>query len=178
MKRLATAGLLVISANMGMAHTKIYQWQDANGATVFSDQPRAGAREIVVKPPATTSFSSAASPPDSASGSKPPTVDYRLTIVVPGEQATLRNNEGVVTVIATTEPTPGRSLQYRLSLDGKQVGQPSPAAHFQLENLARGEHRVQIQLTDDSGKIIAYSQSVTFFLHRASVLNRPKTGGL
>ena len=41
---------------------------------------------------------------------------------------------------------------------------------FQLENVNRGAHTIQVNFLDNSGKTLALSKQQTFYLHKASAL--------
>ncbi|CAM5218367.1 hypothetical protein [Alishewanella longhuensis] len=41
---------------------------------------------------------------------------------------------------------------------------------FVLRDIDRGEHNIQLELLDQSGKLIATSPLTTFYLHRASLI--------
>jgi hypothetical protein len=64
-----------------------------------------------------------------------------------------------------------RGLRVRLLLDGKSQGEPQNNAVFILRDVHRGEHKLQMELFDQSGKLIATSPVTTFYLHRTSVIS-------
>ncbi len=102
-----------------------------------------------------------------AQGAKP-----RISIVSPSEKQTVHANSGRVPVAVNIDDS--GSLRYdivlRVVLDGKDFGPLRHARSFDLENVVRGEHRLQVQLIDESGNAVASSEPITFYLWQASRL--------
>ena len=40
---------------------------------------------------------------------------------------------------------------------------------FALRNIDRGEHQIKLELLNEKGKVIASSEAVTFYMHRARI---------
>ncbi len=156
------------------AFATIYKWVDKNGKVHYTDQPRRGAE--VVKPKSNTENSITfitpkVTVPKSLDAAP---IEHSVKIISPSDQQTIRDNNGNFTVTASTS-TPDRHLRYILLLDGTPVGQPQKAAAFSLQNVDRGEHKLQMVLVKSNNKPVAISPLVTVYVHRASVLLKPKT---
>lgn len=93
-----------------------------------------------------------------------------VSIVSPRNEETIHDNTGRVAV--TVAIRNGDSLAaggaIRVLLDGKPFGPDARASSFALEGLERGEHRLQVQLTNAAGTVIATSEVVTFYMWQAS----------
>ncbi|WP_448213488.1 DUF4124 domain-containing protein [Colwellia sp. MEBiC06753] len=146
---------------------KVYVWRDENGVLVFSDSPRADAEEVKVKegnnilPSVDTSILDI----------KPQVIEdnYDVVITQPEPNATIRDNSGSVFVSGGIRPIFKQGHHVQLYLDGEPYKEPQNHSMFALRNIDRGEHQIKIELLDEKGKVIASSEPVTFYMHRASV---------
>jgi hypothetical protein len=85
----------------------------------------------------------------------------------PTAEQTLRENSGAVSISA--DVLPKKSGKFQLIFDNQVVNTQSNG-QFQLENVNRGAHTIQVNFLDNSGKILALSKSQTFYLQKASAL--------
>lgn len=83
--------------------------------------------------------------------------------------ATIRDNTGSVYVAGRIKPIFKRGLKIQLYLDDKPYEEPQPHSMFVLRNIDRGEHIIKMKLLNEQGKVIALSNPITFYMHRASV---------
>lgn len=161
------------------APAAVYKWVDEEGNVVYSDKPHAGAKKLDLPPPTVYSPPSTASEAKVApKKEKEDSVGYRVLIVSPRQDETIRDNTGAVTVQMVLEPSLNAEAGHQLALllDGiKQPGN-SISSLLQLQNVGRGSHTVQIQVEDAEGKPLASSNVVTFHMKQASRLLRPKSG--
>ncbi|QOL26020.1 DUF4124 domain-containing protein [Thalassotalea sp. LPB0316] len=171
--RLATYGLLLASTLLiGDAYAqsksaKIYVWTDESGTLVFSDSPRPGAEEVKVSENANVLPSVDTKILDI----KPQalTDEFSIDVTQPENHATVRDNTGSVHVIGRIKPVFKQGYKIQLLLDEKPYEKPQSHSMFVLRNVDRGEHQIQLQLLNQKGKVIALSQPVTFYMHRASI---------
>ncbi|WP_373387075.1 DUF4124 domain-containing protein [Pseudomonas alcaligenes] len=165
--RLLTACLLCALALPAAA--QIYKYTDANGNTVFTNQPPEGqAAETVELPPTNTVQAQpveSAAPTAAPAASAQPYGVLALTDL-PSEEA-LRANNGTFSVGVQIDPRlqPGHSL--RLLLDGQPYGQPSNVPRLQLVNVDRGEHSLAVEVLS-GGQSLQRSASVTFTVQRVN----------
>lgn len=166
---LLTISLLICSSVF--ATGKVFVYRDADGTLVFSDTPKSADTEEVkinvgptVVPSEDTSILS-----QSAPSSQPEAITYQIQLNQPSPEATIRDNTGSVYVSGGITPNFPPGFKVRLLLDGKPYQQPISRATYIMRNIDRGEHTVQMQLLDRSGKVIASSQTTKFYLHRNSV---------
>ncbi|MGF1683017.1 DUF4124 domain-containing protein [Photobacterium minamisatsumaniensis] len=174
MKCLYLLSLVTVwTASFTVQAEPIYTWEDEDGKIHFSDQPQTGATELILKVPKVQT-----PPPQMPL----PTLDQETTtdspepalpaatikLLTPTHQQTLRNNEGKISVRAHASRKLNQGHTIQLLLDGKPYGKPQTQQQWQLSNLDRGSHTLQSQLLK-YGKVIASSETVTVFLHRATV---------
>lgn len=99
-----------------------------------------------------------------------PTASIQLT--TPSDQQTLRDNQGNLTIMASTNRKLSHGHNVRLRLDGDIYGRPQAQLVWPLTNIERGSHTLQVELLKH-GKVIASSEEITVFLHRARIKQRP-----
>lgn len=160
--------LLLIFASVLPAQT-IYKIVTKDGKVIYSDKPHGDATPLELR-----KLNSVSLPPTKSVARTPtvtkPTVNYKLTFKQPQDQATVRNNTGTIKVVAAISPS--ANGMFHLLVDGKKAAsntQPS----FTLQNIDRGAHQLQINYLSGSGKVLASSDSIEVFMHRASVFIRP-----
>lgn len=146
---------------------KVYVWRNEQGVLVFSDSPRPGAEEVEVK----TNTTVISSVDTSILDIKPQEIKetYQVSITQPKDSETIRDNTGSAYVSGRIKPVFKQGHKIQLYLDGKPYEKPQTQAMFVLRNVDRGEHQVKMELINDKGKVIASSDEVTFYMHRASV---------
>lgn len=108
-------------------------------------------------------------PAASAVAGEPTRDDAR--IVTPADNATIPKGSGNFTVRAAWNPRLASSETLQLVLDGEPVGAPRHTASWQLSNVYRGEHRLQVVRLDESGAQLDASAASTVYLLQPS-LNR------
>ncbi|WP_028238273.1 DUF4124 domain-containing protein [Stutzerimonas azotifigens] len=160
------------------ALAQIYQYNDENGNPVFTNQPPEGIDVKEVELPPANSVNLAPVDIETA----PPMVDasqagqpYQVLAIggIPDEEA-LRANGGSFTVQAVIEPRLQPTHRVRFILDGTPI-MTSTATSVQLNDVARGEHRLQVQIL--SGQQVVQSSPVETFtvqrVHTSSPALRP-----
>ncbi|WP_240650312.1 DUF4124 domain-containing protein [Pseudoalteromonas rubra] len=170
MLRLYWVILCLVYSGSAVSDQKVYRWKDKNGNWVYSDVPKKGSEKVklstnmLTMPATDTSILT----PNSTT----PAVTYKAKITAPSDQQTLRENSGSVYVNGLVTPRFANGFQVQLFLNGKPAGPKQTSASFALRDLPRGEHKLQMKVFDDKGMLVAQSAVTTFFLHRASLLNR------
>ena len=153
---------------------KIYVWRNADGVLVFSDSPKPNVKTDTVDVDTTPNIieSVDASILKGTPQQEQEQEKIAVEITKPLDQETIRDNSGSVYINGAIKPSFRRGMSVVLKFNGEKVAGPQKSAVFILRDVDRGEHRVQLEVWNDSGKVIAVSKSVTFYLHRTSV-NRP-----
>ncbi|WP_305843687.1 DUF4124 domain-containing protein [Photobacterium leiognathi] len=172
--------LIWTAASSAQAST-IYSWTDENGVVHFTDQPQTP--DATAYPLSVTEVSGnieqtadtiAAQTNDVAVVEEPAKTITTVSLVSPMHEQTIRNNEGIINIHAVTNSKLNNHTQAQLVLDGVVKGDPQTELTWTLDNVDRGSHQLQIQLVK-GGKVIASSDSITVYLHRATVkANKPK----
>jgi len=155
--------------------TTIYTWVDSDGVVHFSDQhtEQATVYQFDSLPSAASAASLTASelPPSEPTKTPDATPPPSIRLLSPVHEQTLRDNEGIIAISATANREMDQGHNVQLLLDGKAYGRPQSSLSWRLINIDRGSHQLQIQLLK-YGKVIALSESITVYLHRASVIQR------
>lgn len=145
---------------------KIYKVVNEDGTITFSDRPLPGAEEIVITVPTSNMESSVPNPSSPIATNKKDKTEYQIDIMSPEKDATIRSNTGEVNIVASI--TPSHPGLYQLSLNGQTV--ESPTGKFYIKELPRGAYTYNVNFLDNSGKIIASSETRNLYLHQASAL--------
>lgn len=170
-------GLLSITVLMtlsGFGFTDIYKWVDDKGVTHFSDSPHQGASKVTlpkmkVVPQEENVETPNAKPMLSASDNETKNEASSYTaieITTPPNEATIRNNEGSVSVEVSLSPKLNPKDKVQLYLDGKKVGNAQSNLQFSLNNVYRGEHQIMAEVIDGNGQSKIKSSNTTFFMFR------------
>jgi hypothetical protein len=155
------------------ASADIYRWTDEQGNTVFGDTPPEGVeaqpvrlREPTVTPamPEAREILERRPAPDTGEPARP---YERLRIASPGDDEPVRANDGNFSVRVDIRPDllTDRGHELRLLMDGDTV-QTGQRPVFDLVNVDRGTHRLQVQVLNRSGEVIQESDPVVFHLLR------------
>jgi hypothetical protein len=160
--------IVVISFPTSATSTKVYVWRNADGVLVYSDSPKPGAEEVEVK----ESNKMSSSIDTSILDINPKAIEekYQVEVTQPANNATIRDNTGSVYVSGRIKPIFKQGLKIQLLLDNQPYEKPQSHSMFVLRNIERGEHQLKMDLINDKGKVIASSESITFYMHRASVI--------
>ena len=168
---LAALALTTVSlVNTSLVHAQtIYKIVNKDGTVTYSDQPSAGATEVVLDDTTNVIVSPIATKQKTKQVIKPQQVQHKLIISSPQPEETIRNNQGTVAIRASIEPN--KNGRYVLKLRDQTI--ESLTGTFALKGLERGTYPYQINFLDNTGKVIASSSTQRFYLHKASALIKP-----
>ena len=103
--------------------------------------------------------------------------DLAVRIVAPAPETTIHDNDGNLAVEVAITPLPDTTAvdQLTLLMDGTAVAK-GRALSFELNNIDRGSHTLEVRVYAANGKLLATSPPVVFHMWRASLLfkNRPQ----
>ena len=165
-------GLLAASAALSQA----YRWVDEDSIVHYSDRPEPGAERIVLpeyraarqertyQRPATTNRSSQTKQASS------PAVPFRyesVEIMSPGAEETLWNIESVLSVSVTVTPALKAGHQVRAYFNGNS--EIVSGTSFQIEEVYRGVHNLQVEIIDENGKLMIRSRANRFYVQQNTV---------
>jgi hypothetical protein len=157
----------------------IYRLVDEAGSVSFSDQPHPQATLIEVNSlptytPVSSRFdvSEANTIEDQVTNNVP---NYQVEILSPENEQVFWDNSGTVTVHIKLEPEldNSRGDLIKVMLDGKQIGEPQTTPVVSLTNMDRGLHSLNVTVVSAEQTVLASSETITFQLHRRSVINQP-----
>lgn len=151
------------------ASAQIYKYIDANGNTVFTNQPPEGVNAESIELPQTNTVEMQAprTPPPQASP-EAQAAPYRILQLtgLPDEQA-MRANNGTFSVGVRLEPALAAGHRLRLLLDGQPYGAASSATRLQLTNVDRGEHSLAVEVLSGE-RSLQQSETLTFTVQRVN----------
>jgi len=161
--------LLVLLLAAG-AFADAYTWTDEAGVVHYSDRPHPGATKIelgessAARPAPTTSTPAR----QEAEREPPPQPGYTsIEIVTPSAEETLWNIETILNVDLDLTPALKPGHQIRVYFDG--MPQLVSSASFQVEEVYRGVHNLQVEVIDATGKLLIRSNPNRFYVQQNSV---------
>jgi hypothetical protein len=166
------AALAIAGAALGQA----YKWVDEDGVVHYSDRPHAGAEEIQLPsnnsrtrttytpPPRTpvTSTTQADEPEEEEAFSY-----ETVTIASPAAEETLWNIEGILNVTVNLSPGLAQGHRVRVYFDG--TPQLVSGLNFQIPEVYRGAHNVQVEILDQTGKLMIRSLPNRFYVQQNTI---------
>lgn len=173
--RLILTALLLAAALPASA--QIYKYTDANGKTVFTNQPPTNVDAKPVElPPTNTVGPQAPIVPVDGGGQSQATGAYAILALsnLPDDES-LRQNNGTFMVNVVVQPALAPDHQLQLLLDGQPYGAPTSSTSIGVQNIDRGDHTLAVQVLQGS-RVIQASSPVSFTLQRIST-NSPARKG-
>ena len=165
--------LLIIFMALPAFARDVYKWTNEEGVVIYSDIPQEGAERIRVDTGGRSADSRTGEKGEDQSGSagEAEAVSYEsLKITQPADDATVRSNEGTVTVSLSLSPTLGEGHEVKIILDGVELEDGMKGTLFSLNNLNRGTHSLQTRVVDAEGTELISSDSINFHLRQASII--------
>ncbi len=153
--------------------SEIFMSRDANGNLIFSDRPSKDATPHVVQElPSIPAFRA---PKAETPSPKTQQLDHAytsLSIIHPQDEHALPVG-AAGNLLVHGVLTPNLHPDHRIVLlNGATIVAQGRQTQFQLNNLDRGEHNLQIQVRDAENKVLIASQVVRVYVQRASRLSR------
>ncbi len=147
-------------------HAEIYKWTDSTGNVHFSDKPHPGAEEIQL--PKVQTYSTPSVPVAAKTSEEITNVSgdtyEKINIVQPEDQATIRNTEGYVSIIAELQPALKKGDKIQIIFDGSPLGEPQATTVIALRDINRGSHTLAVQAVSPKGKALITSDPITIFM--------------
>ncbi|MBD9501660.1 DUF4124 domain-containing protein [Pseudomonas sp. PDM23] len=181
--RLILTALLLAAALPASA--QIYKYTDANGKTVFTNQPPTDVDAKPVELPPTNTVGPqgpVAAPADSGTATQTATPYAILALSNLPDDESLRQNNGTFIVNVVVQPALAGGHLLQLVLDGQPYGAPTSSTSIGLQEIDRGDHTLAVQVLQGS-RVIQASAPVSFTLQRISTNSpqrpkvQPRTGG-
>ncbi|MBD9633162.1 DUF4124 domain-containing protein [Pseudomonas sp. PDM19] len=181
--RLILTALLLAAALPASA--QIYKYTDANGKTVFTNQPPTNVDAKPVELPPTNTVGPqgpVAVPADSGTENQAAKAYAILALSNLPDDESLRQNNGTFIVNVVVQPALAAGHQLQLVLDGQPYGAPTTSTGIGVQNIDRGDHTMAVQVLQGS-RVIQTSAPASFTLQRISTNSpqrpqvKPRTGG-
>lgn len=181
MKRIvALLGVVALSGTVActVAQAEVYKRVDAQGNVTYSDEPLDGGEAIEVKPVTTVTLPKADQVREIVERNRrnedrdqQPSQPYgNVGFVAPENNSAFHSGSGDVTFSVSSQPALRQGHLFEVSLDGQPIGQ-NASGQFSVNNVYRGSHEASVNIVDSQGRIIQPGQSISFTIHRPSVLN-------
>lgn len=173
MPRVTATGLLIgcLGLALGAPVSRAEIYRDPSQPTpTFSDRPSPDAEPVQLPPANVQNFPDPPATPVNQGAAPAPFTYEQIAIIEPADEATVRDNQGRIRVIAEVKPPLRAGHQLQLLLDGQPAGPVQRSGQFNLTGVNRGSHQLQLQVLDGEGDVFAQGPAVTLHLHQASRL--------
>lgn len=93
-----------------------------------------------------------------------------VTFLAPNDDEAFHSGSGNVQFQVASDPALRRGHRFEITLDGQPVGQTSSGT-VSVSNVFRGTHKAGVNVINAEGERVFTGDSITFTIHRPSVLN-------
>lgn len=164
----------------GAVFGQAYKWVDEDGIVHYSDRPHEGAERIQlpssgrstrsIYTPPTRVQTSARTTEQAESEEEQPFSYDTITIASPAAEETLWNIAGILKVAVELQPGLARGHRVRVYFDG--TPQMVDGLNFQIPDVYRGAHNVQVEILDQAGKLMIRSLPNRFYVQQNTIARR------
>jgi len=170
-KRAIFLGFALFAA--AAAAEEAYTWVDDEGIVHYSDIPEEGAERVILPEANTTSVRRYRQSPAEPSAASPsaaaaPVRYESFTVAAPAAEETQWNIEGVLSVSLALTPALMPGHQVRVYFDNREP-QLGVGMRFTIQEVYRGEHTIQAEVIDDTGKLMIRSEHNRFYVQQNRV---------
>jgi hypothetical protein len=148
-----------------------YRWVDEDGVVHYSDRPREGAEAFQLPSPNVATLRvpkpSARSDDEQEKADEQDTGYASIEIVSPQAEETLWNIEGILNVSVALKPGLRPGHQLRAYFDGEM--RPVSGTNFQVQEVWRGAHNIQVEVVDATGRVMIRSRPNRFYVQQNTV---------
>ncbi len=148
----------------------LYRGVDSEGKVVYSDTPFEDAEKYTPPPISVMDAPKAAAKETDVKEEVPADFKYtKFDIESPGNEQTIRNDPDVkisLNLVPGLNTEEGHSIW--LLMDGNVLVKNSAEASFYVGRIERGAHKLQAQVRDASGKIVARTRTNIVYIHNTS----------
>jgi hypothetical protein len=155
---------------------EIYRQVDSQGNVTYTDEPsdQSPAEAVKIKPVTTVTL------PKPEAVREPEKLRQKvetegamysdLRFIAPENEQAFHSGNGDVSFQVGSAQGLRNGHKYEVTLDGQPVGQ-STSGTVSVRNIDRGTHQAGVNIIDTSGVTIKSGESISFTIHRPSVLN-------
>lgn len=167
-------GLVILFCTPFWGFAETFKVIDEDGNVTFTDAPKQDEDAEVVELPSINTIPKAQTIPlkpsnNEAQDINPAPSGYDVTITSPLAGTEILADQRSLAVAFATIPVLHFTHFARLFMDGKPVGDPIQGTSFVIEEIYRGEHRLQVVIVSASGELIAQSAPVSVLVFRPIV---------
>lgn len=179
-KTFLATGFAIVLAGIGVSRAvsaaDVYYYDD-NGTPTFTDNPHKG-KPITVKPLPTVSLPKSVDDVNANSTNvKQTPMAKGYTIIhftYPQNDAAFWSGNGNIVLTVESKPPLRNGDQFSVTMDGNSLGS-NASGQFAVEHIDRGTHTASVSVVTGSGDVVQAGQSITFTVHRHSVLRKKPT---
>lgn len=171
--------ILLLAATLGAAaaHAEVYRYTDENGNVVYTDEPRDQAERIVVKkiptinmPDGPLTEDAFRQSPDTEENVPSPELYKLIGFSEPQNNSAFWSGSGNIAIAVEAVPGLRPSHGFQVLLDGEPIG-TGASGLFSVQHIDRGTHTATVRVVNADGDVLQTGQSITFTVHRPSVIN-------
>ena len=165
--------LLIMLLFVGSAHAEIYKSINAAGEIVYSDTRTQGA-ETMKMPALSTYNPPPVTPSTTSKAASVKTAVYKdFVFLTPEDDATIRNNQGIINVELKLTPALRSKRNHRVQfyLDGEAYGEPVSSIRTVMNEVERGLHTLTASVLDANNDDLISADPVVVHLHRETIYN-------
>lgn len=158
------------------ASAEIYRQVDAQGNVTYTDEPsgQAPAETVKIKPVTTVTL------PKPEAVREPEQLRQKVEeegaayssvgFTAPEDKQAFHSGSGDIAFAVTSSPGLKKGHKYEVTLDGQPVGQTT-SGRVSVRNVDRGTHEAGVGIVDSNGVTVKTGNTISFTVHRPSVLN-------
>jgi len=171
MKTWILTACLIMASSLALSQP-IYKVVDEDGNVTFTDQ-RPSDDAAPMELPELNVLDSRGAPPDLPSDTEETEIEpLRLSFSSPEDEENIFGTGNSLSVTLESNIDIPPTALVVLYLDG-QAQPPIQSLSYTFDFIARGEHTLRAELQTGSGRVLAETESITFFMRQASRLNPP-----
>lgn len=159
----------LITVNSALA--EVFMHTDENGKVSFSDHPTPTTEGQVVEKidiQETNTAPAIEARPVTPRLDPKDALDYKVRITSPTNGASITTGQRDLTLSVSVSPSLEQGFKLIALANGTRFGsQKAQGNSITLYNIYPGEQSIQVQLLDNSGKVVANSASISVNVHRA-----------
>lgn len=155
---------------------EIYRQVDAQGNVTYTDEPsdQSPAETVEVRPVTTVTLpklEAVREPEELRERAETEGAAYsEVRFTAPQDEQAFHSGSGDVSFQVSSSPGLQSGHKYEVTLDGQPIGQ-STSGTVSVRNIDRGTHQAGVSIVDSSGVTIKTGDTISFTVHRPSVLN-------
>lgn len=164
--------ILILSLLSAAAQAEVYKSINDKGEVVYSDTPSQGAERVKLPTLPTYTPPPVVPAPSVAPALEDNAVYESFSFSKPQNEATVRNNLGIIMIETRLAPPLQTRLKHRIQfyLDGKPNGPPLDRTAITMSNIERGAHTLSASVLDKNGRVMASTGDITVHVKRESKL--------